>query len=179
MNHMKTRDEIMTNETAKNLGRLYRALTDAASHIGANQCELTLAQLHPLRAVGMAISKAHMLHAMTPELDKVATTVLADVSLDEMEKDYGDTPVLTQEQRGEFMVGYQLGLGNLFTKTRSIKQARQSAGLTVRGLAEKIGVSPSTITEIEAGRKIPRADTLQKIADACCVTIDQIWPQEE
>lgn len=57
-----------------------------------------------------------------------------------------------------------------------IKECRQSAGLTIRGLAEKVGVSPSTITEVEAGRKIPRADTLRKIADVCGVTMDTLWP---
>lgn len=56
-----------------------------------------------------------------------------------------------------------------------IKQARMDAGFSIRGLAAEIGVSPSTVADIEAGRKIPRADTLRKIADACHVTMDQIW----
>lgn len=58
----------------------------------------------------------------------------------------------------------------------TIKQARIDAGLTVRALAEKIGSCPSTITEIEAGRKVPRADTLRKIADVTGVSMDKLWP---
>lgn len=58
-----------------------------------------------------------------------------------------------------------------------VKEARVKAGYTVRGLAEKIGVNPNTITSIELGRKIPRADTLRKIAEACSCTMDELWPK--
>ena len=166
----------MTDKTARNLGKFYRALTDACSTRGASQCELTLAQLHPLKAVCMAITKAHALHVMTPELDEIATKVLADVDPQELTLDYDNKIYVTEQQQGEFMIGYQIGAGDLYVSIDSIKQARHAAGLTVRGLAEKIGVAPSTITAIEAGRKIPRADTLRKIADACNVTLDQLWP---
>ena len=59
----------------------------------------------------------------------------------------------------------------------NIKAARANAGLTVRELAEKIGVSPTTITMIESGRRVPRADTLRKIADLCYVSMDDLWPK--
>lgn len=59
-----------------------------------------------------------------------------------------------------------------------IKQARIRAGLTVRGIAEAVGVAPSTITAIEGGKKVPRADTLRKIADAVGATMDELWPSK-
>ena len=170
----------MNNKTMKDLGRLYRALTDACSPRGANQTDLTMAQLHPLRAVSMAITKAHALHSMTPDLDVRTGAVLGEVSLDEMQADFGDKPAFDSGLRAEFMLGYKLGFDDSPAATASgIKQARQAAGLTVRGLAAKVGVSPTTITEVEAGRKTPRADTLRRIADACGTTMDQLWPSED
>lgn len=167
----------MTGETMRDLGRLYRALTDACSPRGANQTDLTMAQLHPLRAVSMAITKAHALHKMMSDLDVRTGAVLDKVSLEEMQADFGDNPAFPADVRGEFMLGYQLGFDSAVPN--GFKKARQSAGLTIRGLAAKVGVSPSAIVEIEAGRNTPRADTLRRIADACGVSMDQLWPSED
>ncbi len=60
-----------------------------------------------------------------------------------------------------------------------IKQARIRAGLTIRGIAEAVGVAPSTITAIEGGKKVPRADTLRKIADVTGVSMDKLWPSNK
>ena len=167
----------MTNENALNLGRLYRALTDACSPRGATQAELMTAQLHPLKSVCMKLAAAHSVHKMTPSLDSVATKVLAGVPARDLQTDFENGPALDVQQRAQFMLGYTMGADDLYVS--SIKAARQAAGLTVRGLAAKVGVSPSTIAEIEAGRKVPRSDTLKKIADACGVSMDQVWPSED
>ena len=45
-----------------------------------------------------------------------------------------------------------------------IRQRRQEAGLTVRGLAAAVGVSPSLISQIERGRATPSVATLWSIA---------------
>jgi transcriptional regulator with XRE-family HTH domain len=45
-----------------------------------------------------------------------------------------------------------------------IRQRRQEAGLTVRGLAAAVGVSPSLISQIERGRATPSVSTLWSIA---------------
>lgn len=60
-----------------------------------------------------------------------------------------------------------------------IKQARIRAGFTIRGIAEAVGVAPSTITAIEGGKKVPRADTLRKIADVTGVSMDKLWPSNK
>lgn len=44
------------------------------------------------------------------------------------------------------------------------RKAREHAGLTLRELAAKSGQPLSTITDIEGGRRMPRIDTLEKIA---------------
>lgn len=57
-----------------------------------------------------------------------------------------------------------------------IKAARKRAGYSVRVFSELAGCSPSTLQDIESGRKIPRADTLRRIADALGCTMDSLWP---
>ena len=47
-----------------------------------------------------------------------------------------------------------------------IKAARERAGYSVRVFSELAGCSPSTLQDIENGRKVPRVDTLRRIADA-------------
>jgi len=43
---------------------------------------------------------------------------------------------------------------------------RQASGMTVRGLAARIGTSAPAVTDYEKGRHEPRLSTLQRIADA-------------
>lgn len=57
-----------------------------------------------------------------------------------------------------------------------IKAARERAGYSVRAFSELAGCAPSTLQDIESGKKIPRADTLRKIADALGCTMDSLWP---
>ncbi|MFN2103613.1 MAG: helix-turn-helix domain-containing protein [Candidatus Promineifilaceae bacterium] len=47
-----------------------------------------------------------------------------------------------------------------------VRQARLDAGLTLSEFAELCDLSPSYVTEIEKGRKYPRADKIIKMADA-------------
>jgi transcriptional regulator with XRE-family HTH domain len=48
----------------------------------------------------------------------------------------------------------------------AVRSARESAGLSVRGLAEVAGVSPSTIHRIERGHLAPTVDMLERILAA-------------
>ena len=45
-------------------------------------------------------------------------------------------------------------------------RAREQAQLTVRALAEASGVSTTTIIDTEHGRRVPGADTLERLAVA-------------
>ncbi len=47
-----------------------------------------------------------------------------------------------------------------------LRQARLEAGLTLTDLARMAEMSPSYLTEIEKGRKYPRADKIVKMAEA-------------
>jgi len=47
-----------------------------------------------------------------------------------------------------------------------VRQARLEAGLTLTDLARQAEMSPSYLTEIEKGRKYPRADKIVKMAEA-------------
>ena len=52
------------------------------------------------------------------------------------------------------------------TLARNMVRLRAEAGLTQRGLAERIGVRPRRITELETGKANPTLDTLNTIARA-------------
>ena len=46
-----------------------------------------------------------------------------------------------------------------------VRQARSEAGLTLSEFAVQCELSPSYVTEIEKGRKYPRADKIMKMAE--------------
>lgn len=48
----------------------------------------------------------------------------------------------------------------------AIKAARRAAGLTQAELAQKLGVTPQTVSQYERGLINPKIETLQKFADA-------------
>lgn len=50
---------------------------------------------------------------------------------------------------------------------RALRVAREQAGLTLRALAERAGTSHSTVAAYEAGRVTPRADTAERLLQAC------------
>ncbi len=56
----------------------------------------------------------------------------------------------------------------------NIKSARKEMGLTLRGLAEKLGVSASFISQVESGKASPSLSTLKNIADALGYTVSAL-----
>lgn len=57
-----------------------------------------------------------------------------------------------------------------------IKKAREAAGFTVRELAAEARISKTTLSQIETGQSVPRADTLRTLADILGKTMDELWP---
>lgn len=56
-----------------------------------------------------------------------------------------------------------------------LREARERAGLSARGLDDKAGITPGHTSAIESGgRKRPAAETLHKIAMALGVSIDSL-----
>jgi adenine-specific DNA glycosylase len=55
-----------------------------------------------------------------------------------------------------------------------LRNARQAKGMSLTALAKKAGVSKLTIVNIEAGRTLPREETLFKISQALGVTLEEI-----
>ena len=49
---------------------------------------------------------------------------------------------------------------------RALHQARVDAGLSLRALAERAGTSHATLVAYEAGRAVPKVDTLNRILRA-------------
>ena len=48
-----------------------------------------------------------------------------------------------------------------------VNQARRAAGVSQRELSRRTGVPQSAIARIERGQQVPRADTLEKLLQAC------------
>src|SRR5829696_2399027 len=59
-----------------------------------------------------------------------------------------------------------------------LKEFREEAGITVRELSERSGVSEDTITKIENGHRRGRGMTLRKLAKALGARPDQLSPEQ-
>lgn len=163
----------MENTTISNLGKLYRLLDEACTPDHANQADLSNATRFPVRGVMMKITLAHKLHKMTPELDNACAYVLKDVDIEDVDNSFA-LKALSMQQQGVFMVGYMSpDYKTLGVSAVKIKVARESAGLTIRALSEKTGLSTATIQHAEAG-KPTRMKTLEKIAAACNVSAKEL-----
>src|SRR3954471_21284078 len=55
---------------------------------------------------------------------------------------------------------------------RTLRQARRRTGLSLRALAERAGTSHATLSAYEAGRAVPRVDTLDRILRAAGFATD-------
>jgi transcriptional regulator with XRE-family HTH domain len=55
-----------------------------------------------------------------------------------------------------------------------LRQARQARGLSLRGLAEVLGVSPSLISQVETGRAKPSVNTLYALASELGISLDTL-----
>jgi transcriptional regulator with XRE-family HTH domain len=55
-----------------------------------------------------------------------------------------------------------------------LREARQARGLSLRALAEQLGVSPSLISQVETGRARPSVSTLYAIAAKLGISLDEL-----
>jgi transcriptional regulator with XRE-family HTH domain len=56
-----------------------------------------------------------------------------------------------------------------------LRRIREERGLTVGELAEKSGISATTIRGMERGAREARGDTVAKLAKPLGLTFDQVW----
>lgn len=162
----------MDAKTIQNLGKLYHLLDEACSD-RVNQADLDNATRFPVRGVMLKITLAHKLHRMTPELDNACAYVLKDVDVGDVDSSFA-LKALSMQQQGVFRIGYlSPDYKTLGVSAVKIKAARESAGLSIRALAEKTGLSTSTVQHAEAGMPT-RVKTLEKIASGCGVTVAEL-----
>jgi transcriptional regulator with XRE-family HTH domain len=60
-----------------------------------------------------------------------------------------------------------------------LRAARERKGMTVRGLARYVGVSPSLVSQIERGRVMPSVGTLYTIANELGLVVDDLFRDKE
>ena len=56
-----------------------------------------------------------------------------------------------------------------------LRRIREERGLTVEELAEKSGVSVTTIRSVERGAREARGDTVARLAKPLGLTFDEVW----
>src|SRR5712692_5195086 len=56
-----------------------------------------------------------------------------------------------------------------------LRAAREGKGMTVRGLARYVGVSPSLVSQIERSRVMPSVGTLYAIANELGLVVDDLF----
>lgn len=176
---------MLDNKIIYRLGQLYHCLEDAVSPkndngeiIRRNQTDFSNACRFPLRLITQKITMMNVLHCTSPAIERAIANVYADISLEMMQNEFDKC--LPLPQQGEFQRGYWSldYLDDLTCVVKTMQDARKKASLSIRKLAEVTSLSPSTIRDIENGSKMPKADTLKKIADACGVSVLEIWPEE-
>lgn len=57
---------------------------------------------------------------------------------------------------------------------QKIKELRKKQGMSQKDLADKLGITPVLISQYENGKRNPKLETLQKIADALEVDISEL-----
>ena len=60
------------------------------------------------------------------------------------------------------------------TNDSKIAQARMAAGLTQSQLADRLGVTPQMVGRWERGERLPKLDTLRRIADALGIELNTL-----
>jgi transcriptional regulator with XRE-family HTH domain len=60
-----------------------------------------------------------------------------------------------------------------------LRQTRERAGISLRGLARAAGVSPSLISQVENGRVMPSVGTLYAIANELGLQVDELFRDTE
>jgi transcriptional regulator with XRE-family HTH domain len=56
-----------------------------------------------------------------------------------------------------------------------LRRIREERGLTIEQLAEKSGISATTIRVVERGAREPRGDTVARLAKPLGLTFDEVW----
>ena len=56
-----------------------------------------------------------------------------------------------------------------------LRRIREEKGLTVEELAEKSGISATTVRAVERGTQEARGDTVAKLAKPLGLTFDEVW----
>jgi transcriptional regulator with XRE-family HTH domain len=60
-----------------------------------------------------------------------------------------------------------------------IREVRLERGITLRGLARAVGVSPSLVSQIETGKSQPSVSTLYAITKALAISVEDVFDTDE
>lgn len=142
----------MTKEQIYALGWVYGTITGA---VPETKGDFQLSAMRPFTALAQAISRVHILHKSTKQLDRKIGEGLAIV--DEMPDISGAEPVQPLEMQSEWQRGYYAArAGRLLDGSYDIAGRRQRAGMTQAQLAKALGVTQAFVSSMESGtKKVP------------------------
>lgn len=146
------------NNQIYTLGWIYGRVVDEVPDVAGN---LQLSAMRPFSAMAQVISKAHLLHKCSHELDREIASALADVNSIDIVS--GVETVQPLEMQGEWQRGYYAARsGKALNGEFDIHRARKKAGMTQKELADELGVTQPFLSAIEKGSKKPSQDVLNK-----------------
>lgn len=77
-------------------------------------------------------------------------------------------------QEGEHMINGELAAGMETRLGEALRQARVDRGISIRELAEVLGVSASLLSQVERGKSLPSVKTLFNLAAELDVSLDEL-----
>ena len=140
------------------LGWIYGRVVDEIPDAAGN---LPLSAMRPFTAMAQVISKAHLLHDCSHELDREIESALVDVKPIDIVS--GVETIQSLEMQSEWQRGYNTARsGKALNGEFDIHRARKKAGMTQKELADELGVTQPFLSAIEKGSKKPSQDVLNK-----------------
>jgi DNA-binding XRE family transcriptional regulator len=100
---------------------------------------------------------------MTPRIVSVEgkeVVILSRAEFDELMEKAGVMPPLPKAAKDGSVPALEFARADI---AREVVRRRISAGWTQQELARRVGVRPETISRLEAGKHLPRAETIERI----------------
>ena len=72
------------------------------------------------------------------------------------------------------MISSKISMEVIMNTGQKIRDLRKKHGITQKALADKLGTSPQNLAQYESGKRHPKIETLQKIADALDIPVSDI-----
>lgn len=133
----------------------------------------------PRRLVGLKTLAPEEADNVLRQINESITGALRTAGLEQDGEDLADRAALEEARRRDEETVPHAVVKRLSAGDHPVKVYREHRGLTQAVLAERTGLSPMYLSQIETGRRGGSAKTLAKIARALHVDLDDLAPWDE